>query len=105
VAWYLVKPRDNFIFTYMAWLGLHMRQYSKCGNEVPGMISLQVSYLHTYSLLRGVTFGVLPLNSDALRPTMLPLLETFLELLLWNSFQCCHFFWLYVFSILVFSSL
>jgi len=38
-------------------------------------------------LLRGVTFQVLRLRSYALSPTMLPLLETFLELLLWNSFQ------------------
>jgi hypothetical protein len=39
-----------------------------------------------------------PLNSYALSPTMLSLLETFLELLLWNSFQwlrhiflCLHY--------------
>jgi hypothetical protein len=48
------------------------------------------SYLYIYSMLRGVTFEVLPLSSYALTPTMLPLLETFLELLLWNSLQCCH---------------
>jgi hypothetical protein len=40
-----------------------------------------------YSLLRGVTFEVLPLSSYALSPTMLPVLETFLELLLWKGFQ------------------
>jgi hypothetical protein len=46
---------------------------------------------YSYSLLRGVTFDVLPLSSYALSPTMLPLLETFWELLLWYSFQCrCH---------------
>jgi hypothetical protein len=41
-------------------------------------------------ITEGVTFEVLPLSSCALSLTMLPLLETFLELLLWNSFQCCH---------------
>jgi hypothetical protein len=51
-------------------------------------MALFQAYLYTYSLLRGVTFEVLPLSSCALSPTMLPLLETFLELLLWSSFQC-----------------
>jgi len=60
-----------------------------CGYEVAGMILLQ-AYLYTYSLLRGVTFEVLPFSSYALSPRMLPLLETFLELLLWNSIQCHH---------------
>jgi hypothetical protein len=59
---------------------------ARCVCEVPGLILLQ-AYLYTYSLLRGVTFSVLSLSTYALRPTMLPLLETFLELLLWNSFQ------------------
>jgi len=37
----------------------------------------------------------LPLSSYALSPTILLLLETFLELLLWNIFQCCHhIFWM-----------
>jgi len=45
------------------------------------------AYLYAYSLLRGVIFEVLPLHSCALSSTMLPLLETFLEFLLWNSFQ------------------
>jgi len=59
------------------------------------MILLQASYLYTYSLLRGVTFEVLPLSSYALNTMMLPLLETFLEFLLWNSFQCRrHIFWM-----------
>jgi hypothetical protein len=49
---------------------------TKCGYEVPGVILLQ-SYLHTYSLLRGITFEVLPLSSYALSPTMLLLLEIF----------------------------
>jgi len=40
---------------------------------------LQASYLYTHSLLRGVTFKVLPLSSYALSPTVLSLLETFLE--------------------------
>jgi len=39
-------------------------------------------------LLREVTFKVLSLSRYALSPTMFPLLETFLELQLWNSFQC-----------------
>jgi hypothetical protein len=45
------------------------------------------AYLYTYSLLRGVPFEVLPSSSYAPSLTMLPLLETFLELVLWNSFQ------------------
>jgi hypothetical protein len=59
----------------------------RCGYEVTGMILLR-AYLYAYSLLRGVTFEVLPLSRYAFSPTMLPLLETFLGLLLWNSFQC-----------------
>jgi hypothetical protein len=47
------------------------------------------------SLLWGVTFEVLPLSRYAFSPTMLPLLEIFFELLLWNSFQCRrHIFWM-----------
>jgi len=64
------------------------------GYEVLGIILLQV-YSYIYSLLGGVTTGVLPLSNYALGPMMLPLLGTFLELLLWNSFHCCHyFFWM-----------
>jgi hypothetical protein len=44
----------------------NMVSFTRCGYEVP----------------------VLPLSSYALSPTMMPLLETFLKLLLWNSFQC-----------------
>jgi len=51
------------------------------------MILLQ-AYRYNYNTLRGVTFEVLPLSNYVLSPTMLPLLETFLELLLWNIFQC-----------------
>jgi len=65
--------------------------------EVPGMILLQ-------AYLRGVTYEVLPMSIHALSPMMLPPLETFLELMLWNSFQCCHIF-LDVFSTLKSSSL
>jgi hypothetical protein len=36
---------------------------------------------------RGLTFEVLPLSSYALSPTAPSLLETFLELILWNSFH------------------
>jgi hypothetical protein len=73
--------------------GPSRRQYiTWCGFEVAGVILLQ-SYLYTYSLLRGVTFEALYLSSYALSPTMLPLLETFLELLLLNSYQSCfHIF-------------
>jgi hypothetical protein len=81
------------------------RQSKRRGYEVPGMILLQASYLYTYSLLRGVTFEVLPFSSYALSPTMLPLLETF-----WNS--CCRIafsatitFTFHVFAILKSSSL
>jgi hypothetical protein len=54
----------------------------RCNYEVPRMILLQAAYLYTDSLLRGVTFEVLPLSSCAFSPTMLPLFETF-----WNP--CC----------------
>jgi hypothetical protein len=42
------------------------------------MILLQ-AYQYTYSLLRGIIFELLPLSSYAFSPTMLQLLETFLE--------------------------
>jgi hypothetical protein len=58
---------------------------TRCGYEVPGMNLLQAC-LCIYSLPRGVTFEVLPLDSCAFSPTMLPLMETVLELLLRNSF-------------------
>jgi len=67
---------------------------TRCGYEVPGVILLH-AYLYTYSLLRKVTFKVLPLSSYAFIPMMLPLLEIFLELLLWNSFQCHAFFFFF----------
>jgi len=51
---------------------------------------LSQAYLYTYNLLKGVAFKVLPFSSYALSPTMLPLLETFMELPLWNNFQCHH---------------
>jgi hypothetical protein len=43
------------------------------------MILLQ-AHLYISSLLRGVTFKVLPFSTYALHPTMLPLLEIVLEL-------------------------
>jgi len=58
-------------------------------------MTLLQAYLYIYSLMRGITFKVLSLSSYALSPMMLQLLETFLELLLWNSFQChYHIFWM-----------
>jgi len=48
--------------------------------------------LYAHSLLRGVTFKVLPLSSYAFIPTMLPLLETFQEQL---SGPSSHFFWMF----------
>jgi hypothetical protein len=60
---------------------------TRCGCDVHGMVLLQ-AHLHYYSLLRGFTVEVLPLSSYALSSTMLPLLETFLELVLCNSFRC-----------------
>jgi hypothetical protein len=56
------------------------------------MTLMQASYLYTDSLLRGVTIEVLPLSSHARSPKMLPLLEIFLEYLLWNIFQCYRHF-------------
>jgi hypothetical protein len=72
-----------------------------CGYEVSGMMLLQALYLYTYTytFLRGVTFKVLPLSRYALGSTTLPLLETFLDLLL-NIFQCCRQMFLDVFNIL-----
>jgi len=65
-----------------------------CGYEVSGMVLLQ-AHLYIHSLNERVTFEVLPLSSCALSPTMLLLLETFLEPLLWNSFRFqCHIFWM-----------
>jgi len=56
--------------------------------EVPGILLFQ-AYPCTY------IFKVHPLSRYAFSPTMLLLLETFLELLLWNSFQCLrHNFWM-----------
>jgi hypothetical protein len=56
------------------------------------MIFFQV-YPHAFSLLRVVTFEVLPWSSYAFGPIILPPLETFLQVLLWNTFQCQrHFF-------------
>jgi len=52
----------------------------------------------------GVTFEVPPFSSCELSPTMLLLLETFLELILCNSFQCRRHS-LDVFSIMKSSSL
>jgi hypothetical protein len=63
---------------------------------------LLLAYLYTYSLLRGFNFEVLLFSSWELSPMMLPLLETFLDVL-WNSFQCHHIFF-NVFSTLKSSS-
>jgi len=49
------------------------------GYKVLGMILLQ-AYLYTYSLLRGVTFQILPLSSYVLSPTMLHCSKHF-----WNT--------------------
>jgi len=70
-------------------------QNTRCGCKVPGIILLQASYLNTYSLLRGVTFTVLTFSSYVLSRMMMPLPETFCELLLRNSFQCCRHIFLF----------
>jgi hypothetical protein len=64
----------------LSWLFCH--KHTRCGYEVTGIILLQASHLYTHSLLRGVAFKVLPLSSYRYSPTVLPLLETFLEILL-----------------------
>jgi len=61
--------------------------HSRCGYEVPEIILLYPC-LYAHSLLRGVTFKVLPFSNYAPTLTMLPPFKTFLEHLLWNSFQC-----------------
>jgi hypothetical protein len=81
-----------------------MWEQTWCGNEDFEMILLQ-AYLYNYSLLKGVTFKVLPMSSYALRLISLPLSKTFLELLLWNTFHCHSHIFLDVFNILKSSSL
>jgi len=81
-------------------LTCHVEKSTRCGYEVPGMTLSQASHLYTYDFLGSVTFQVLTLSSYALSPTMLPLLEIFLEFLLWNNFQCHRHILLDVFSIL-----
>jgi len=71
---------DTILQRIITYFSLKFIKYMRCGDEVPGMILLQAC-LYTYSSLRVVTFEVLPLNSYAPSPTMLPLLEIFLELL------------------------
>jgi hypothetical protein len=44
--------------------------------------------MYAYSLPRRVTLEVLSLNSYALKPTILPLLEIDLEILLCNRYHC-----------------
>jgi hypothetical protein len=78
-----ISPFNSFINDHIN----KSTTYMRCDSEVPGMILLQ-AYLYTYSLLRGVIFEVLPLSTCACSPTVLPLVETFLGLLLWISFQC-----------------
>jgi hypothetical protein len=51
--------------------------------------------VRVYLQLSIVSFKELPLSSYAFSPTMLQMLETFLELFLWNSFQCRHFFFFF----------
>jgi len=53
---------------------LKWHNYIRHGYEVPRMILLQ-AYPYTYSLLRGVTFKVLPLSSYARSLMMPPMLE------------------------------
>jgi hypothetical protein len=51
-------------------------------------------FIATYSSARGVTFKVLPLSSYPHSAKMPPLLETLLELLVWNSsysFSCLQY--------------
>jgi hypothetical protein len=91
-SWNCIAPASAFLYNM------------RCSNEVPRTILLQ-SYLYTYSLLIGVTFKVLPLSGYALCPMMLPLLQTFFEFLLWNSFPCRHHIRLDVINILKSSSL
>jgi len=74
--------------------------HTRCSYGVPGMSLLQ-AYQYTYNLLRGGHLQSTPLSSYTLSPMMLPLLETFPELLLWNSVQsrCNFFFWMFSLSL------
>jgi hypothetical protein len=69
---------------------LKISKYTRCGYEVPGMILLQTygtCILKAY--WEGSHFKYSPWTAMHLaQRCCLPLLETFLELLLWNSFQC-----------------
>jgi hypothetical protein len=62
------------------------------------------AYFYTHSVLTDFNFEVLPVSSYTLRPSNV-LLETFLELLLWNKVQSRHHIFLDVFNILKYSSL
>jgi len=64
----------------------------KCSYKVSGIILLQALYLYTFSLLRRVTFEVLPFSSYASSPTMLLLLETFLNSCCGTAFSVITFF-------------
>jgi hypothetical protein len=56
---------------------------TRCVYEVPGMNLFEASYQYTHSILRGVTFKVVPLSRCAISPQV----QIFLENLLWNIFQ------------------
>jgi hypothetical protein len=72
---YEINCRELYrYFTYEVWLW-------SSRNDFIASVSV---YLQ---LTERVIFEVLSLSSCAYSPTMLPLLETFFELLLWNSFQ------------------
>jgi len=54
--------------------------------EVLGMILLQ-AYLCNYSFRDGSPSKYSPVSAYAISPTMLPLLETIFEILLWKTFS------------------
>jgi hypothetical protein len=80
MAWCLVKHRDNFTFyLYEAEIWVEPIEIDpKLSSDLKQRMLSKSS--HTFS------------------PTMLPLVETFLEFLLWNISQChrhIFFFWMY----------
>jgi len=66
----LQLPRAGNFKRSVFWF-YELTSYTMWGYEIPGMI-LSQAYLRTYTLLREVTFEILPFSSRALSPNMLP---------------------------------
>jgi len=66
---------------------------TRCGYEFPPFFFCKSTSILTANWEGSPKY--FPLSNYAISPTILPLLEIFLELLLWNSLHCCcHIFFL-----------